>query len=156
MPGIRVYADTSVHGGILDEEFSTASVAFFEQVRGGRFDLVISAVLGAELEGAPAQVRELYGSIRGMADPADVSAEAVRLQQAYLAAAILAPRWETDALHVALATVSRCRVIVSWKFRHIVNFNKIPLYNEVNAAAGHGGIAIHTPQEVIEHEDENI
>ncbi|MFP3869852.1 MAG: hypothetical protein ACLFVT_03085 [Syntrophobacteria bacterium] len=36
---IRVYADTSVFGGILDEEFAEISKTFFEQVRKGRFHL---------------------------------------------------------------------------------------------------------------------
>ena len=37
-----------------------------------------------------------------------------------------------DALHVAVATVSGCSVIVSWNFKHIVNYRKIPLYNAIN------------------------
>ena len=40
--GIRVYADTSVYGGVFDEEFAEASRTFFEQVRGGRFRLILS------------------------------------------------------------------------------------------------------------------
>ena len=32
MPPIRVYADTSVFGGVFDEEFQVASRTFFEQV----------------------------------------------------------------------------------------------------------------------------
>ena len=42
------------------------------------------------------------------------------------------PRHSADALHVAQATVASCRVIVSWNFKHIVHFAKIPLYNAVN------------------------
>jgi hypothetical protein len=30
---IRVYADTSVYGGVFDEEFSVTSTAFFDSVR---------------------------------------------------------------------------------------------------------------------------
>ncbi len=59
------------------------------------------------------------------------------------------------ALHVAAATVSGCRAIVSWNFKHIVNFRRIPLYNGVNQMEGYGPIAIHTPLEVIfDEEDE--
>ena len=59
---------------------------------------------------------------------------------------------------MALATVSGCRLIVSWNFKHIVNFQKIPLYNGVNQASGYGPIGIHTPPEVIVDEDydENV
>lgn len=33
----RVYADTSVFGGVFDEEFCDTSRTFFEQVRKGNF-----------------------------------------------------------------------------------------------------------------------
>ena len=54
------------------------------------------------------------------------------------------------------ATASDCRLIVSWNFSHIVSFQKIPLYNGVNLSRGFGAIAIHSPQEVIEHEDQDV
>jgi hypothetical protein len=54
---------------------------------------------------------------------------------------------------VALATVSQASLIVSWNFRHIVNFNKIPMYNAVNTLHGYNRIAIYSPLEVIEDED---
>ena len=78
-----------------------------------------------------------------------VSEEAVRLQMAYLRAAVVSFSYMTDALHVALATVSDCSAIVSWNFKHIVHFQKIPLYNAVNLTNGYGQIAINSPQEVI-------
>ena len=53
-----------------------------------------------------------------------------------------------DALHVAVATVAGCRVIVSWNFKHLVNFRRIPLYNGVNLTHGYAPIAIHCPLEV--------
>ena len=45
---IRVYADTSVFGGVFDEEFSAPSRAFFDEVRSGRFQLVVSPVIELE------------------------------------------------------------------------------------------------------------
>ena len=38
---IRVYADTSVYGGVFDDEFAKASRAFFDRVNEGRFQLVV-------------------------------------------------------------------------------------------------------------------
>jgi len=57
---------------------------------------------------------------------------------------------------VALATVSGSRLIVSWNFRHIVNYRKIPMYNGVNLGRGYDPLAIHTPQEVIEGDNEDV
>ncbi len=41
---IRIYADTSVFGGIVDSEFQKASKSFFAQIKDGQFTLVTSAI----------------------------------------------------------------------------------------------------------------
>jgi len=43
-------------------------------------------------------------------------------------------------------------VLVSWNFKHIVNFQKIKLFNSVNLREGYGILDIRTPQEVIDYE----
>jgi hypothetical protein len=152
----RVYADTSVYGGVFDEEFSEASRRFFEQVSAGRYQLVTCALLDDEPQEAPDCVRDWFDHFEAGSDLVEVSDEAVRLQQGYLDAGIVGPKWEADALHVAVASVSRCRLIVSWNFRHVVKFRRMPLYTAVNAARGYGAIAIHSPQEVTQDEDEDV
>ncbi|HZB96383.1 MAG TPA: hypothetical protein VE268_10495 [Herpetosiphonaceae bacterium] len=94
-------------------------------------------------------MRDLFAELLPRAEIIDLSEAVLRLRQAYLAAGIVGPASAADALHVALATVAGCRVIVSWNFRHIVHFQKIPLYNAVNMLHGYAPIAIHAPQEVI-------
>jgi predicted nucleic acid-binding protein len=150
---VRVYADTSVFGGVFDEGFSDASRAFFDAIRDGRFRLVISVVLRDELEDAPTQVRALFEELRWEAEIIDPSEEVIALQRAYMEAGILEPKWETDALHVALATVAGCRLIVSWIFKHIVHYRKIPMYNGISAARGYAPLAIHSPSEVVDEDD---
>jgi hypothetical protein len=150
---IRVYADASVYGGAFDVEFKSASEAFFDGVRSGNYRLVMSPAISDELENAPPQVLVLFEEMEELAETIEITEDAIRLQQAYLEASIVGPQWETDALHVALATTARCSAIISWNFKHIVNFKKIPLYNGVNLVHGYGSIAIHAPQEVVADED---
>jgi predicted nucleic acid-binding protein len=150
---IRVYADTSVYGGVFDAGIDAASREFFAQVRAGRFILVVSAVVEAELAEAPATVRGIFDEHLEMAEVLEVTPEAVALRQAYLHAGIVGAKWSTDALHVALAAVSRCRAVVSWNFKHIVHFDKIPLYNGVNLINGYEALSINTPAEIIAYED---
>ena len=71
---------------------------------------------------------------------------------------ILGSRWLDDALHVAIATVSQCDMIVSWNFKHIVHYNKIPLYNAFKTLQGYKEILIYSPLEVIGYgaEDKDI
>lgn len=152
MPPIRAYSDTSVFGGPFDAEFASPSGAFFEQVRAGRFRLVTSALVADEIESAPEAVRTLFNEFAAVADIAGIGDEAIRLHEAYLSAGILGPASVSDALHVAIATASECRVIVSWNFKHIVHIEKIARYNAVNTLLGFGVIAIHSPAEVISYE----
>ena len=153
-PTLNVYADTSVFGGVFDEEFDQASQSFFEMVRQEYFNLVTSVVVKEELEPAPSEVMALFERMLDFAKIVEVSNEALQLREAYVNAGILTGQWSTDALHVALATVADCSMIVSWNFRHIVHYSKIPLYNAVNTLYGYSNIAIHSPQETIYYEDE--
>jgi hypothetical protein len=43
---------------------------------------------------------------------------------------------------------------VSWNFKHIVHFDKIPKYNAVNTLEGYGPIGIFSPLEVIRYDNE--
>ena len=131
-PILRVYADTSVFGGVFDEEFEEASQAFFDMVRHGSFYLLTSVVVQEEIEPAPVEVQELFEDMLNFAEIVDISEAALQLQRAYLDAKIVTEKSAADALHVALATVAGCSMIVSWNFKHIVHFRKIPLYTYVS------------------------
>ncbi|CAK0775472.1 PIN domain-containing protein [Gammaproteobacteria bacterium] len=75
------------------------------------------------------------------------------LRDAYLGAGIVTPKSRDDATHVALATLSQCEIIVSWNFKHIVHFQKIPKYNAVNLLHGYHFIYIYSPSEVISYDE---
>ena len=149
----RVYVETSVFGGVFDEEFKRPSDLFFDSIRAGAFELVVSDVVRREVAEAPKAVQGLFDEMLGLADVAEVTTAALELRDAYLEAGVLGQSRVDDALHVALATVSRCSMIVSWNFRRIVHFDKIPLYCAVNTLLGHGPIGIHSPLEVIRYGD---
>jgi hypothetical protein len=52
-----------------------------------------------------------------------------------------------DALHIALATVARVDVLVSWNFKHIVNLTRIHAYNAAaNLNRGYPLLEIWTPR----------
>jgi len=154
MKQLRVYADTSVFGGVYDTEFSQPSLLFFEQIRNGQFALVTSAVVHAELLAAPMVVQDLFDEMLRYGEIADITENSLELRDAYLQSNIVTAKYADDALHVALATVAECSLIVSWNFRHIVHFQKIPLYNAINTLKGYHPIAIFSPREVIWYEEE--
>ncbi|MGR3177912.1 MAG: hypothetical protein ACUZ8E_07630 [Candidatus Anammoxibacter sp.] len=100
------------------------------------------------------KVKKIFDNLIGIAKIVDISKESLELRDAYLKAGIVTPKYSDDALHVALASVSNCSLIVSWNFKHIVHFEKIPLYNAVNILNGYSEIKIFSPLEVIKYEED--
>lgn len=150
---IRIYADTSVYGGVFDDEFSGVSKLFFDQVHSGRFTLVTSDVVSQELQIAPMKVQELFREFLLGSEIVEITDDALKLQQAYIEAGIVPQKSYGDAMHVALSTISNCEGIISWNFAHIVHFQKIPMYNAVNILHGYKTIFIHSPLEVVSSEE---
>jgi hypothetical protein len=77
------------------------------------------------------------------------SEEVRRLRDLYLADRVVGPAQANDAHHVALATVAKADMIVSWNFKHVVHFEKIRGFNAVNIREGYAPIAIYSPPEVV-------
>jgi predicted nucleic acid-binding protein len=150
---MKVYADTSVFGGAFDEEFTEDSQRFFAELRTGRFELVVSALIEEEIKSAPREVQALFDEFSASATIAEVSQEVLALRNAYLNAGIVTPKSTDDATHVALATVSGCELIVSWNFKHIVHFDKVPKYNAVNTLHDYSAISIYPPSSVISYDE---
>jgi len=150
---MKIYADTSVFGGVFDEEFAQDSRQFFEDVLIGKFSLVISALVEQEIESSPELVRVNFMRFVSTSELAEISPAVLDLRDAYLSEGIVTPKSTDDATHVALATISQCEIIVSWNFKHIVHFQKIPKYNAVNALHGYRSINIYSPSEVISYEE---
>jgi len=150
----RVYADTSVYGGVFDVEFAGPSRAFFRQVYEGRFLLVASALVADEIAAGPQHVHAFFDEMLGDQQLVQPTEPAIQLQQAYLASGIVSSRYAADALHVATAAVAGCELLVSWNYRHIVHYDKAMMYNAVSQRCGYGAIGIHSPLEVIEYEED--
>jgi predicted nucleic acid-binding protein len=149
----RVYTDTSVIGGSEDSEFRGASRRLLEAFQRGDLTLVISELTLRELEAAPAPVRDALGRIRpDLIEVLPVSREVEDLAAAYIADGAVGPSMRADALHIALATVARVDVLVSWNFKHIVNLTRIHAYNAVNLKRGYPLLEIRTPREIVEDE----
>lgn len=146
----RAYLDSSVVGGCHDSEFRAASTQLLDMAKDGQFLLLVSELLVTELEGAPAQVRRTLVELPPeCVEKVAISGEAFDLRQAYLAAGVVGSAHANDALHVALATVARADLVVSWNFKHIVHLDKIRGFNAVNLREGYLPIEIRSPLEVV-------
>jgi len=153
MKRFRLYADTSVFGGYFDEEFSRDSQRSFQEIKTGKFILVLSATTLRELHGAPEQVKDIITDIPiPNIEIIPESDEIDDLREAYLDAGIVGSSSADDAEHIACASVADVDIIVSWNFKHIVHYEKIKQYQAINLLKGYHPIPIHTPREVVSDE----
>ena len=146
----RIYIDTSVIGGYFDIEFETPTRQLFKRIADKDFEVYFSEINEAELVNAPQQVKNVKDII-----PSDcfhyisVTNEVETLMQFYISEKALGKASENDAYHIALASVNRIDCLISWNFKHIVNYDKIKMFNAVNMRFGYPLIDIRSPLEFL-------
>jgi len=141
----RIYVDTSVIGGYFDPEFADKTRRQFDAFVSGEAKMVLSTLTARELLQAPKRVRDFIGDFPSEKEIVEESDESWQLANHYIAAGAIGEASRSDAEHIALATIGKVDVLVSWNFRHIVNLPKIRRYNSVNLALGYQQIEIRTP-----------
>lgn len=150
---LRVYVDTSVYGGLHDEEFRDGSERFFKAVQRGRFSILASQPVALEISAAPDFVQDTFNTYGANAEILDTNEEVERLSEAYMNAEVVPADSRVDALHVALASVARADILVSWNFKHMVQLRRIQAFHAVNLMHGYPTIEIRSPLEVADDED---
>ena len=152
----RIYVDSSVIGIVADDDNRRLQTqAFWSAVRRGEITIIVSDVLEDELEDAPPHIRDFFDSIpEAQIERVESTDESDSLAKQYIAEKVIGQASLDDCRHIAVATIYRADVLVSWNFRHIVNINRIRGYNSVNEALGYPRIEIRTPYpyEVIHDE----
>jgi predicted nucleic acid-binding protein len=147
---INLYIDTSVIGGYFDIEFQEETKILFESIRKHEFHIIFSSVTEDELLNAPDQVKTLLNSIpTENKTRIELTEEAVLLGDAYISENVVGKTSREDCFHIALATIHKADVLVSWNFKHIVNVTRIRGYNAVNLKLGYATLDIRSPKEII-------
>lgn len=149
-----IYVDTSVFGGLFDEEFSFWSKQFFQKVLHSDTKVIISDITIDELENAPIKIRRFVESI-----PEQnfifylLDTEAIQLGSKYIQENVVGKSSLNDCYHIAIATINKADLLVSWNFKHIVNIERIHGYNAVNLKNGYHTLEIRNPREAFDYED---
>ena len=140
----------------MDEEFRAASIRLIERGRSGAALLVISDTTLAELVGAPQEVRSvLEGLPARCLELVRQDEESEALAEEYIRQEVVSPRMLADAQHIAVATIAKVDVLVSWNFRHVVNLDRIHGFNAVNLRLGYMMLEIRSPQEVWKDDNDD-
>lgn len=149
----RVYVNTSVFGGMHDEESAEVSKRFFERVKSGQYVILLSNETVRELLRAPPSVQEVWRSLPpASVERVIINEEVKALAEEYIEAGVLPRACESDALHVAMATVAGASLVLSWNFKHIVSYSRILGFNSVNVRSGYRSMVILSPLEVTDED----
>ena len=116
--------------------------------------ILYSEITESELIAAPENIQSF---VRGLplesTEYIEISEEAIQLADKYISEKIVGKTSRDDCIHIALATIHRADVLISWNFKHIVNLSKIRGYNSVNLKLGYPTIEIRSPKEMIDYEE---
>lgn len=154
---MRMFVDTSVVGGCYDEEFDVVSRLLLAEFKSGKAVAVISSMTLEELELAPDKVKRVLDELPESAlEYVDLDEEAAQLADEYIADGVVGQGSLIDAQQVAVASLNKVDVIVSWNFKHIVNLNRIRLFAATNLRHGLLTPEIRSPREVLTDYEEDI
>jgi len=152
----KIYIDTSVFGGYFDKEFEKETRPFFDKVIKDKIKILISEVLELEIYRAPDFIRNFYESLPDeLIEKVELNDEIRKLADTYINEKVVGKTSRADCQHIALATVNKADVLVSWNFKHIVNLERIRGYNSINFREGYQMTEIRTPKEIFDYEDTN-
>lgn len=114
--------------------------------------IIVSDLLEAELLGAPDFVRKLFATIlEENIERVKLTPEATILADKYIESKVVAKTNRADCQHIAIATLNKADILISWNFKHIVNLDRIRGYNGINYQNGYNMIEIRTPKEIIKY-----
>lgn len=147
----RLYLDTTVPSALFDPRTPErqAMTQEFWRERLPSYNPIVSTLVIEEVRNPPDASRrsELVAAISGFSI-VDLNHEALDLANEYIDRGIFPARFDLDAQHAAVATVSGAQYLASWNYRHLVKVTRRREINLVNALRGYGAIEIASPVEL--------
>ena len=154
-----IYLETTIFNFPFTDDapqYRADTLRLFEEIKAGKFKPFTSEYVPRELEITKdteklSKMKALITDYGIIVHPANSEIE--RLADIYLKAGIIPVKYKTDALHIAAAAVAGLDYIISLNFKHIVKHKTIIETEFINTREGYKRVFIHTPAEVIEHEE---
>ena len=154
MRRLKLYLDTSVISHLLADDTPDKmkdSIKLWDNCINGEYEIFISDVVINEImqcaEPKRSQMLDKMRLIEFSILP--VKDEIDELADEYIKGGVLKEKNLDDCLHIAYAVVNNCDVIVSWNFKHLVNFNTIDKVRVVNTINRYKEISIISPTMLI-------
>ncbi len=145
---MRLYLDTSVFEGLADEEFKEDTAILLDYIAKYGIEVIYSNLRCEELEEVPESVRKVLTALPNVSYIRP-SKKAIALAKMYVKAGVLRNKYLEEAYHVAVATIEKASVIVSWNFSNVIQFEKMHQYASVNYREGYQFLPSFSPWSTI-------
>ena len=152
----RIYLETTIPSYLTSFPSRDLVVAGHQQTtrdwwdnRRVHFELFISqAVIDEVSMGDQEMVKRRLEALKGLAQ-LDVDEHALELSERLITAGLLPRKAQTDALHIALATVNGMDYLITWNCKHIANAAIRRKIESVFRGEGYEVPLICTPEELL-------
>jgi len=158
MRKLKIYLDTSVisHLDAPDTPDKQAdTLQLWEEIKAGLYDVVTSDVALREVGNCKnpklSALLDYLSEIEYESFP--VTGEAENLANEIIKQGILTQKSFDDCLHIAIAVINNCDIILSWNFKHMVNIRTINGVRAINILNGYKSIDIYSPTILIKGDD---
>ncbi len=160
MKKLKIYLDTSVISHLQADdvlEKMAKTHEFWEQVTSGQYESFISELVIAEFNNCPEPKKSQLEEMLRVAPlfELEINDEVAILADKYMGEGLFPIRYRDDAIHVAIAGVYGCNVVVSWNFKHMVKIKTILGVNGINKLMGYADIEIVTPEVMVGEEEDD-
>ena len=152
MRKLKLYLDTSVVSHLEQQdapERMSDTRRFWERIKTGEYNVFLSNITIGEIIDCPepkrSLLREHLSHIKYTLIDFDGDNEINDMAQQIIDSGILTRKSYDDCLHIAGAVVRGCDVIVSWNFKHMVNYKTINGIKVLSYSNGYKIIEIFTP-----------
>ena len=150
---LKLYIDTSVWNFALEIERPDCLLTneFLQTIKSNEYSIFISDIVLSEIlnayEARRSKLQELL-SIHGY-EILNVDDSTRELANIYIKEGLIPKNEINDAQHIAIATVYRCNLLVSWNFKHMVKAKVIMGVHHINHREGFGLIDIVSPEHFL-------
>ena len=150
MKKLKIYLDTSFisHLHQLDAlNKMNDSLILWKDILAGEYNTVISEITTRELMDCAEPKRSIIAKYlkQGNFEELFVTDEIDDLAEEIINRGILTAKSLDDCTHIATAVANGCDIIVSWNFKHLVNFRTIHGVREIVISKHYKPIDIYSP-----------
>jgi len=158
MKKIKLYLDTSIISHLFADDTPDKmadTIRLWRELANGKYEIFISDMVANEVQQCTEPKRsQMLEKVRQIElNLLHETSEVKELAAEYIKGGVLSEKSYGDCLHIAYAVIHHCDAIVSWNFKHLVNFRTIDKVRIVNAINRYKEISIISPTMLIEEEE---